>query len=284
MMYIVFQCIREVFSFDAKMPLAGMVFNLTSAKCDTMELLLIIFIAFFVAILFSLLGLGGAIIYTPLFYWSGLPLLTAIPMALFLNMITTASSSVTYLRRGIIDTRIALPIIITSILGAFAGSYFARIIDRELIIFILSISLLFAGLRILFLSARGLAAGISGNKRVLVGASSGFIIGVVSSLAGIGGGTFIVPLLLVLGLETKKAVATSSMIVTFISLSGFSGHIIQGVEDLDTGLLLYAGVAAFIGAQAGSRIIFRRVSSGMIEKMFALVLLLAGLRLLYGLS
>ncbi|TAN42968.1 MAG: sulfite exporter TauE/SafE family protein, partial [Candidatus Methanoperedens sp.] len=39
-----------------------------------MELLLIIFIAFFIAVLFSLLGLGGAIIYTPLFYWSGLPL------------------------------------------------------------------------------------------------------------------------------------------------------------------------------------------------------------------
>ncbi len=50
-----------------------------------MELLFIIFIAFFVAMLFSMLGLGGAIIYTPLFFWTGLPLLTAIPMALLLN-------------------------------------------------------------------------------------------------------------------------------------------------------------------------------------------------------
>ncbi len=260
-----------------------MVFNLTTAKCDTMELLLIIFIAFFIAMLFSMLGLGGAIIYTPLFYWSGLPLLTAIPMALFLNMITTASSSVTYLRRRIVDTKIAPPIIITSIFGAFVGSYFARIVNKDLIIFILSISLIFAGLRILFFSARGLAASISKNKRVLSGAISGFMIGVVSSLAGIGGGTFIVPLLLVLGLETKKAVATSSLIVTFISLSGFLGHISQGVENLDSGLLLYAGVAAFIGAQTGSRIMFKRVSSGLIEKMFAIVLLFVGFNLLYGL-
>lgn len=260
-----------------------MVFNPAAAKWDIMELLLIIFIAFFIAMLFSMLGLGGAIIYTPVFYWSGLPLLTAIPMALFLNMITTASASATYLRQRIVDTKIALPIIITSISGAFMGSYLARIVNKEIIIFILSLSLLFAGLRILFLSSRGLAAGISGNRKMLAGAFSGFMIGALSSFVGIGGGTFIVPLLLFLGLPIKKAAATSSMIVTFISLSGFLGHLSQGVEYLDTGLLLYAGVAAFIGAQAGSRVIFRRVSSGMIEKTFALVLLLVGIKMLNGL-
>jgi uncharacterized membrane protein YfcA len=58
-----------------------------------MELLPIIVIAFLVSILFSLLGLGGAIIYTPLFFWLGFDLLIAITMALFLNMITTASAS-----------------------------------------------------------------------------------------------------------------------------------------------------------------------------------------------
>lgn len=246
-----------------------------------MELLLIIFIAFFISILFSLLGLGGAIIYTPLFYWSGLDLLTAVPMALFLNMITTASASTTYLKQRMVDTSIALPIIIASLPGAYLGSRLARILDIELLVIILSISILFAGIRILFFEIKGTSV-INANKRAIAGAFSGFVISAVSSLVGIGGGTFIVPLLLVFGLEIKKAVGTSALIVTFISLFGFLSHMSQGKQNIDISILIFAGIAAFAGAQAGSRLIFRRISPRIIEKMFALVLLLVGGKLLYG--
>jgi len=247
-----------------------------------MQLLLIIFIAFFIAVLFSLLGLGGAIIYTPLFYWSGLDLLTAIPMALFLNMITTASSATTYLKHRIVDTGIALPIIIASIPGAFVGSRLARIIDMKLLIILLSISILFAGIRILFFEIKGTSV-ISPNKRAIAGAFAGFVISAVSSLVGIGGGTFIMPLLLFLGLETKKAVGTSALIVAFISLFGFVSHMSQGGQNINISIMIFAGIAAFAGAQAGSRLIFRKTSPRTIERMFALVLLLVGGKLLYGL-
>jgi len=247
-----------------------------------MQLLLIIFIAFFIAVLFSLLGLGGAIIYTPLFYWSGLDLLTAIPMALFLNMITTASSATTYLKQRIVDTGIALPVILASIPGAFIGSKLARIIDMKILIILLSISILFAAIRILFFEIKGTSV-ISANKRAIVGAFAGFVISVVSSLVGIGGGTFIMPLLLFLGLETKKAVGTSALIVAFISLFGFLSHMSQGGQHIDISIMIFVGIAAFLGAQAGSRLIFRKTSPRTIERMFALVLLLVGGNLLYGL-
>ncbi|GFO96758.1 hypothetical protein ig2599ANME_0948 [groundwater metagenome] len=259
-----------------------MVLNLSADKWDTMELFLIIFIAFFIAVLFSLLGLGGAIIYTPLFYWSGLDLLTAIPMALFLNMITTASASITYLKQRMVDTGIALPIILASLPGAYMGSKLARMIDMELLILLLSISILFAGIRILFFEIKGMSV-ISAKKRVLAGAFAGFVISTVSSLVGIGGGTFIMPLLLVFGIETKKAVGTSALIVTFISLSGFLSHMSLGGQQIKISILIFAGIAAFAGAQAGSRLIFRRTSPRTIERLFALVLLLVGGMLLYGL-
>ena len=246
-----------------------------------MELLLIILIAFFVAMLFSLLGLGGAIIYTPLFYWSEVPLLTAIPMALLLNMITTASSSTTYLKHRMVDTGIALPIILASIPGAFVGSRLARMIDIEVLIFFLSLCILFAGIRILFFEIKRTCV-ISAWNRTAAGACAGFLISTVSSMVGIGGGTFVVPLLLVFGLETKKAVGTSSLIVTFISLSGFLSHMSQGGQHIDISILIFAGIAAFAGAQAGSRLIFRQISPRTIERIFALVLLFAGGKLLYG--
>lgn len=247
-----------------------------------MELLLIIFIAFFIAVLFSLLGLGGAIIYTPLFYWSGLPLLAAIPMALLLNMITTASSAITYQKQRLVDTRIALPIILTSLPGAYVGSKLARIIDKDLLILLLSITIIFASIRILFFKINSTSI-ISPDKRILAGAIAGFLVSAVSSLVGIGGGTFIMPLLLLFGLETKKAVGTSAFIVTFISLSGFLSHMSQGGQNIDMNVLIFAGLAAFAGAQAGSRLIFKRTSPRLIEILFALVLLLVGGKLLYGL-
>ena len=247
-----------------------------------MELLLIIFIAFFIAVLFSLLGLGGAIIYTPLFYWSGLPLLAAIPMALLLNMVTTASSAITYQKQRLFDLRIALPIILTSLPGAYVGSKLARIIDMQLLILLLSFIIIFAGIRILFFEIKSKSI-ISPDKRILAGSIAGFLISAVSSLVGIGGGTFIVPLLLSFGLETKKAVGTSAFIVTFISLSGFLSHMSLGVQNIDVNILIFAGLAAFVGAQAGSRLIFKRTSPRSIEILFALVLLIVGSKLLYGL-
>ena len=86
-----------------------------------MELFLIL-VVFVIAMLFSMLGLGGAVIYTPLLFWLGLPLLTAIPMALLLNTITTASASLTYLKQHLVNIRIAFPIIFTSSIGAIIGS------------------------------------------------------------------------------------------------------------------------------------------------------------------
>ncbi len=257
--------------------------TLLSLKEMVMELLLIIFIAFLVAVLFSMLGLGGAIIYTPLFFWLGIPLLAAIPMALLLNTITTASASMTYLKQRLVDRRVAFPIIFTSILGAFTGSYIAPRVDTEAIILLLSIILFLASIRILFFNSFSLPVGTIDCKKIAIGAGAGLLIGIVSSLVGIGGGTFVVPLLLILGFKTKNAVATSAFIITFMSLSGFLGHLNFGQQQLDIRLLLYAGAAAFIGAQAGSRVIFRRTSPRTIERMFAVVLLFMVGKLLYGL-
>lgn len=247
-----------------------------------MELFLIILIAFTVAVLFSMLGLGGALIYTPLFFWLGLPLLTAIPMALLLNTITTASASITYLKYKMVDLKISYPVILTSIPGAYVGSYLAGKVDTQIIILLLSVILFLAGMRMLFFSKAGFPE-VSGRKREILATGAGFIIGIVSALVGIGGGTFIVLLLLVLGLSPKNAAATSAFIITFIAFAGFLGHLSFGYENLDKELLLYTGFAAFIGAQTGSRLMFRRVSQKTINRIFAILLLFVAVKLMYGL-
>lgn len=248
-----------------------------------MDIIPVIVIAFMIAVLFSILGLGGAIIYTPLFFWMGIPLLAAIPMALLLNMITTASASITYLKQRLVDKRIAYPLILTSIAGALIGSYLASGVGTRIIIILLSVILLISAFRILFFDNIGFRVKDGENKKILIGAGLAFIFGIISSLVGIGGGTFIVPLLLIIGLEVKNAAATSAFIITFTSFSGFAGHLLFGTQTLDIRVLFYAGLAAFAGAQIGSKIIFKRVSSKGISNLFALVLLFVAGKLLYGL-
>jgi uncharacterized membrane protein YfcA len=248
-----------------------------------MELFPIILISFLISILFSILGLGGAIIYTPLFFWLGFDLLTAITMALFLNMITTASASITYLKQQLVDKKFAFPLMTTSIIGALFGSYLANKVEMKIIILFLSAILLIAALRILFFNNIGYRVKQAGNKKILAGAGLALIIGVISSFIGIGGGTFIVPLLLILGFDMKNSVATSAFIITFTSLSGFIGHLGFGVQRLDLGILFYTGMAVFAGAQVGSNLLFKRVSSKGISKLFAFVLLLIAGKLFYGL-
>ena len=52
-------------------------------------------LVFAVATVFSMLGLGGGMLYVPLFKWLELPLKTvAIPLGLLLNGVTSASALV----------------------------------------------------------------------------------------------------------------------------------------------------------------------------------------------
>jgi uncharacterized membrane protein YfcA len=229
-----------------------------------------------------MLGLGGAIIYTPLFFWIGFPLLSAIPMALLLNVITTSSASINYLKQNLVDKKVAFPMILFSIAGAFFGSYLAHIIETRYIIILLSIVLLIAAFRMLFFNNISWSLGMV-DKKKMIAAGCAFFIGSISSLVGIGGGTFIVPLLLVLGYKIKNAVATSAFIITFMSLSGFLGYLSFGFKSLDLKLIFYAGMGAFIGAQIGSKLIFKHISSIAINRIFAIILFLITGKLLYGL-
>jgi len=54
-------------------------------------------------------------------------------------------------------------------------------------------------------------------------------------------------------------------------------------QTLDIKVLFYAGLAAFAGAQIGSKMIFKHVSSKGISNLFALILLFVAGKLLYGL-
>ncbi len=67
-------------------------------------------LVFVIALVFSMLRLGGAMLYVPVFKWLELPLKTvAIPLGLLLNGATSLSAFLRYWREGLVDFRDALP-------------------------------------------------------------------------------------------------------------------------------------------------------------------------------
>ena len=86
-----------------------------------------------------------------------------------------------------------------------------------------------------------------------------------------GGGNLILPVLVSMGINSKKASATTAFIVIFSSISGFLGHI--GSGSIDMNLVLYTGIASIAGALIGSWLMTERLKSVHVKKLIAFVLL-----------
>jgi uncharacterized membrane protein YfcA len=115
--------------------------------------------------------------------------------------------------------------------------------------------------------------------RIIGGGVIGMVIGFVAGLLGIGGGVFIVPLLIyVLRIPAKTTAATSIFIVVFSSFSGFMAHV--SIARPDWRFILIAALFSFAGGQVGSRIMAEKLKGPTIRKIFGGILLVFVLKLL----
>jgi uncharacterized membrane protein YfcA len=231
-------------------------------------------IIFLSSLVLTMVGLGGGLIFSPLFVLLEYPLTTAVSASLFLNGIAALSASITYFRKKMVDVQTALPLIVTSTLSAPIGALLTSRIDVRLFSAILALVIILAALRMIFskkINAKE-AAPISSARRIIGGGAIGLVIGIMAGLLGIGGGVFIVPLLIYgLKIPTKIAAATSIFIVVFSSFSGFIAHISLAATDWK--FILVAAIFSFAGGQAGSRIMAERLKGSAVRIIFGLVLL-----------
>lgn len=240
-------------------------------------LLPVIFAASFIL---TMVGLGGGLIYAPLFILLKFPVSTAVSASLFLNGIAALSAAITYFRKKMIDLPIGLPLIVSSSLFAPLGAYITAKVDLRIFTAILTLVIFLAALRMLFSGKpESREAEIGTIRRIVGGTVIGTLIGFVAGMLGIGGGVFIVPLLIyILNVPTKTAAATSIFIVVFSSFSGFVAHI--SIARPDWQFILVAAVFSFAGGQLGSRIMAEKLKGQTVRRIFGLVLLVLAAKLL----
>ncbi len=236
---------------------------------------------FLISLVLTMVGLGGGLIFSPLFIILGFVKSEAASASLFLNLIAAASAAYTYSRKKMVDFSLAIPLIISSSLAAPIGSYLNVRIDVKPFLMIMAVVLALAGVRMLISPGVDAEAHTMGaSKKIIGGIGIGACIGVIAGLLGIGGGVFIVPLLIyVMKTPTKIAAASSTFIVCFSSLTGFLGY--ASMETINWLFILPAAMASFAGGQAGARIMSAKLKGKSIQIIFSMLLFALCAKLLH---
>lgn len=240
----------------------------------------------------GLFGVGGGILFTPILFYLftslGImePAVWAIGTSLLCTFLASLSSSIQQINEKNIFLKEG---IIVGLIGTI-GIYFGKqIVMSEWFtneIFVFMFALLLIVISYLFIRKSQIS-----NRKIHVdrdltfmeSSGTGFAGGFMASLAGIGGGVVMVPILnLTFKLELSKSISISSLAIVFISLSGwlqyslFGGNPVGatqytlGYVDFGTALPLLMGafIGGFLGVKVGVSI-----SDKITNILFAILLL-----------
>lgn len=249
----------------------------------------------FAGVLAGLLGVGGGIVIVPvlffLFQSFGVSAESAMVVATATSLATIVPTSISSIRshkqKGNVDfdllTRWALFILI----GVLAGSWLVTRVDGTWLTLLFGVIATLSALNMLFRTGKSaLFEALPGKAgQIVMGKSIGFF----SSVVGIGGGTLSVPLLTLYNYPAHKAVGTAAAIGLIISLPGALTMLLLGSTPVDAPAGTY-GLVNLIGflcivpltvlfAPVGASLA-AKLDAARLKKVFAVVLLITGLRML----
>lgn len=261
-----------------------------------MDVVFLLIVGAVAGTLAGLLGVGGGIVIVPLlavfFSYQGVNIdvlmHVAIGTSLATIVITSLSSIYAHQQHGAIDWSVFKIISIGVFTGGLLGALIANFISGEYLKFTFSIFLLLISIQ-MFFGSQIKAGGQLPKPMGMV--LAGTIIGSISSVMGIGGGSMSVPFLTWCNVNIRKAIATSSAIGFPIAVSGTLGFIVLGLAvpnrpELSIG---YINLPAFISivissvmfAPLGAKMA-HRISTVYLKRLFAVFLLMVAIRMFFS--
>ena len=179
-------------------------------------------------------GIGGGAILVPVFYecfrLAGVPLEVRMPLCIGTSLAIIIPTSIRSWRahhnRGAVDTEILKLWWLPVLAGVIAGSVTARYAPERLFKIVFVMVAWSAAARLLL--ARESWKFGDAFPRGLLMKLYGFVVGLLSTLMGIGGGLFSNLLMTFYGRPIHQAVATSSALAVLISIPGAVGYVYAG--------------------------------------------------------
>ena len=257
-------------------------------------ILALVFLA--ISTLFSMIGMGGGILYVPILLFAGFTFKQAPAISLILISATSLAALFTFWRNRRVDWKLALVIDPPTDIMAFVGGYFSALVPEPVLRGILVAVLMVAGTLMLKGGAGKPVATsrprgwwywhreFNGESYVVnlpLVLTATALIGILSGMLGITGGIIKLPIMVLLcGVPMDIAVATSTVMVAVTALSGLYGQALNQAVDWRIGLVL-AG-AAVIGGLVGSRVSLN-LDKKRLKRIFGVVVWLIALKMAWRL-
>ncbi len=221
---------------------------------------------------------------------------TIVGISLVTMVFTGLSSTLAYYKKGRVDTKTGTLFLFGSIPGGIIGSWLNQFIDADS--FSLYFGLLMIGLSMLFLIKRKepddslsetdqhvRTFHVNGQVyRYRVSVWLAFFlalgVGMMSGLFGIGGGSIMVPaMILLFGIPAHIAAPTSMFMIFFSSIISSSTHIALGHIAWEYVFFFIPG--AYIGGTLGAKV-NQMLKGNTLELILRIVLVLIGIRLIFS--
>jgi uncharacterized membrane protein YfcA len=228
-----------------------------------------------VALLYSSVGHAGASGYIAVMTLFGLVPTVIKPAALVLNILVASLTAWQFWRAGHFSWRLFWPFAVLSVPFAFLGGYIN--LPTHIFKILVGVVLLYSAARFLIQTGTEQESR-EPSKPVALSVGAG--LGLLSGLTGTGGGIFLTPLMIFMRwARTKTASAVSAFFILVNSISGLAGNI-SSTKHLPL-FALPMVLAALSGGAVGSYLGSRKFSPGFIKKILAVVLLIAGYKLIF---
>jgi uncharacterized membrane protein YfcA len=258
--------------------------------------LLYIGLGAFAGVLAGLLGVGGGLVIVPMltfiFISQQMPaehlLHLALGTSLASIMFTSISSLRSHHRRGAVDWFVVRRITPGILAGTFFGSWVAAQLSTGFLKGFFVVFLYFVAVQML-LDIRPHSHRQLPGRLAMFGV--GGMIGGVSSLVGIGGGSMSVPFMIWCNVALRNAIGTSAAIGFPIALAGAAGYVVNGLGValpphtfgfVYLPALLGVSFASMLTAPLGAKLA-HSLPTGGLKKIFALLLVVMGTKMLLGL-
>jgi len=260
----------------------------------TAILLMYILVGAIAGVLAGLLGIGGGLVIVPMlvfcFVRQGVPEAMIMHLALGTSlasiMFTAVSSFRAHHKRGAVHWDVVRKIVIGIFTGTFIGSYIAAQLSTRFLKGFFVVFLYYVAVQMLSGKKPKPTRQIPGRTAMF---GVGNVIGVVSSLVGIGGGTLSVPFMIWCNMPVHHAIGTSAAIGFPIAIAGTIGYIVNGwsITGLPEYSLGYIYLPALVGivvtsvltAPLGVRLA-HSLPVNRLKRVFAVLLLVVGTRML----